>query len=376
MKTVVIIGGGFAGLAAAARLRRAGDGVEVILIDRRPTHQFLPLLPDLVGRDLDPSLLCYPLARAAAQTRCRLVQATVHAVDIAARRVLTDGDAIAFDYLLLASGVESDFYGQTQVRERACEFRAAEDAARLRARLPAGQAATVVVAGGGYTGVEVATHVVRAGRRAGLRHRVVLVDPAPAICNALPDPFRRYIAANLLAMGIETRLGTTVADATHDSVTLAGGETFAPAALVWTAGVRTADFLHALPGSKTRQGRLEADPNLQFADACFAAGDVCAVVRGGQPLRMGVQAAISQGACAGDNIRRAIAGKPLRPYRPWDPGYLVPMANGRACGRVLGVPVYGRVATWLHYAMCLVRLRGTGCRATVLRVLLAGTPRR
>ena len=92
MKTVVIIGGGFAGLAAAARLRRAGDGVEVILIDRRPAHQFLPLLPDLVGRDLDPSLLCYPLARAAAQTRCRLVQATVHAVDIAARRVLTDGD--------------------------------------------------------------------------------------------------------------------------------------------------------------------------------------------------------------------------------------------------------------------------------------------
>jgi len=115
----------------------------------------------------------------------------------------------------------------------------------------------------------------------------------------------------------------------------------------------------------TPQGRVRVDPCLRWRENCFAAGDAGAYVRGAHPLRMSVQFAITQGEAAAGNIFRQIHGQPLRPYRPFDPGYIVPMANNHSCGLILGAPLTGRLPTLLHYALCAYRMPGPSRQARI-----------
>jgi NADH dehydrogenase len=122
----------------------------------------------------------------------------------------------------------------------------------------------------------------------------------------------------------------------------------------------------------SRQGRLEVDAGLGIADHVFCIGDAAGVADRGQPLRMAVQFALTEGRLVGENLRRAQDGAPLRPYRPRDPGYIVPMAYGRACGLVLGRRLQGWPALLLHYLMCLVRTVGLAQKLRLLRSLKDG----
>jgi len=370
---VLIIGGGFAGLAAAGRLSgpAAHGRFQVTLADRRDTHQFLPVLPDLVGRDIRPEDVQYPLAEAAHAYGFRFVPEAVKSVDLGGRTAVTDsGATLPFDFLLVASGSESDFHGREDCRGQALTLHSVADVLALRAAARDERTAAMVVAGGGYTGVEGATNLWRAARGRESPLRIVIVETGAALCAALPPRFQAYIGRNVCSLGIEVRTGTAVAEVSGGTVQLSSGESLDRARLLWAAGVCTSALVRALPAEKTPNGRLLVDESLRFAPGCFAAGDAAAFRRDGQPLRMGVQFSLSEGAAAADNIRRAAEGRPLRGFRPFDPGYLVPMANGRACGKVLGAGLRGRLPMALHYAMCLLRLRGMGRRWGLLRSLL------
>ncbi len=368
-KRVILLGGGFAGLAAAKRLARAG--AEVVLVDPRGGTHFLPVLPDLVSRDLPPSCLVYPHARAV--ERWGLVARAEPAVelDLSGRSVRTPSGLLEYDVLLIATGARTNFYGRDDLERVALSLDDVPDARRIRDEVGRARWRTLVVVGGGYTGVEVATHLRRRPARLGRRARVVLVERSEALCPALGPDVQRYVHREVARLGIEVRTGRTVAEATPENVQLDDGEAFDAARLIWTAGVRTGDLVQSLDREKNRQGRLYVDECLRIGERCFVAGDAAAVRGDGQdPLRMSVQLALQSGRCAGANIVRVLNGRPPKPFRLFDPGYVVPMAHFRGCGRVLGVPVQGLVPSLLHYALSVAFSFGLANRRVMARALV------
>ena len=367
MSSVVIVGGGFAGLWAAAHLPR---DIDVTLVDPRAQQHFLPLLPDLVGRKLPADALLLPLGGACERAGVSLVPEACTGFDLGRRAVVTGSGEIGYDVLLIAGGSVSNFYGSDELAASALTLDSVDDALRLRDAVSGGEYRAYVVSGGGYTGVEAATNIRRLLVRRGRTGRIVIVDPADALCVSIPDPYQAYIERNVRSMGVEVRLGVTVERAGEDGVRLSNGETVADALLVWTAGVRTPDFVAGLDLPKTKQGRLLVDEHLRIREGVFAAGDCAAVAQAGGHLRMGVQFAIAEGICAAENIARTVAGRPLRPFRPRDLGYVVPMANLRGCGRALGVPMRGVPPVLLHYLMCIYRTPGARRRVRLWAGLL------
>ena len=355
MKRIVLVGGGFAGLHALGRLAGAGLDLRITLIDRRATSDFLPMLPDLIGRPVRPRRLRYPLAPACERHGARFLQATVEGIDLDARTVHLPDRDLPFDYLLLASGSETTFHGHDELRAASLTLDDVADAVRMCDSLDGGGVERVVVVGGGYTGVEIATNVWRRQRGSRSERRVAIVEYTDTLLPGLPEEFRLYTRANVRRLGIETVTGTTVESVDAGTVICTNGRRFERALVLWSAGVQTGDFVRDLPVDRTRQGRIEVDEFLGFAPGCFAAGDVAGARRGGQPLRMGVQFSIAGGLCAAGNILHSLRGEEPDPFRPFDPGYVIPMANGRSCGRILGIECYGAVPTGMHYLMCLVR---------------------
>jgi NADH dehydrogenase len=357
MNRIVIIGGGFAGLMAAGTLQRHGQ-TDVTLIDRKPTSDFLPLLPDVAAGRMDGALITAPLPELANRHGFRFVHDTVTRVDRARHIIHLENSEQAYDYLLVAGGTETNFYGNRQAEERAFALNSAREALRLWNAVGSGGHENYVIVGGGYTGVEIATQLratLTALRRAG---RIVILEKSPSIVGVLPPWMRDYVRANLTRMRIECLESSELAAIGPQDISFSTGATIGNALLVWVAGVRTARFIDSLELAHNPQGRLVTNKALQIEERIFAAGDAALFQHGGVPLRMSIQFALTQGACAAGNIARAVAGKPLHPYRAIDPGYIIPMANGLSCGLVLGMPLRGRLPTLLHYVMCAHRSIG------------------
>jgi NADH dehydrogenase len=368
MKKVVIIGGGFAGFWAARRLARSRQ-VKTVLLDQRDSSDFLPLLPDILGNRLNPAHCRFPLSRACLANGIEFVHAAVTEIDLAGSSLRAGGMEIGYDYLLVASGSSTFFHGQDQFRKNAMVLDSVHDAEQICARLKQPEFDHVVVVGGGYTGIEIATQISRRLRRAGMPRPVALVEIAPKILGPMPDDFRAYTQENLDRCGIRVMVETAVEEAGEDAVHLSDGTVFTRPLLLWAAGVTVGEHVQALPVDKTRQGRVTVDDYLRVHGNCYAAGDAANVVHDGKPLRMGVQFSISEGVCAADNILRDINQRQLKPFKPVDLGYVVPMANGRSCGIVLGRRTFGRLPTALHYIMSVYRTHGWRHRLGIVRDL-------
>jgi NADH dehydrogenase len=370
MKRVVILGGGFAGLFAARVLSRRRN-VSVTLLDGRCCSHFLPMLPDVIGRGFTRRALTYPLRWAAKRWGFAFVNAAAGWVDPAGGTVRdADGREYAYDALIVATGSTTNYHGQDRPRKLATPLEWYPHAMAIREEALDPQVDTLVVAGSGYTGIEVATNLRRLLEHRSLPKRIVVVDPADTICPVVPERFRGYVARTCERMGVEVQLETTADPLDTRTVELSSGERIERAALIWSAGVRGVDLVDQLDAETTRNRRVVVDETLRIGENVFAAGDAAAFMANEQPLRMSVQFSISQGAQAGRNAARLLAGEPLEPYRPWDPGYVVPMANFRGCGSILGVPVRGVIPAVMHYALCTYRTFGVEGRASLLGSLV------
>ncbi len=368
MKRVLIFGGGFAGLAAARALRAVGPRVERWVIDPGSGQAFLPMLPDVVGLGYPTRRLLWPFDEAAVRLGFRHVRAAVQTIDPdAGCVVLTDGQRVGYDVLIVASGARTTFHEHEAWRPSALTLDNLADARRLRIAASTGLPQHFVVAGAGYTGVEIATHVARRARRHGWRGQLVLVDPGRMPCRGLPETFQRYILGELERQRLEFVPEARIAEVEGQTVRLTNGRTFEKARLIWTAGVATPPAVRGLALAQNAQGRLQVAPDLRAATNVFAAGDAAAHVFRGQTLRMSVPFALAEGATAGRNAIRLLAGQATRPCRPFDPGYVVPMAGGRGCGLVLGQALHGVLPVALHYLVCCYRAANARNRLAVLQ---------
>ena len=356
-ENIVIVGGGFAGMQACKAMSRSGE--RVLLIDPNPGPTMLPALPDLAGGWVSEQLVQRPFREILPQN-VEHVQAAVATIDLDAGTVLADGQTFAYEQLLIAPGSVPNFYDSPFPREKMHALGSLEDARRIRREFAEYLARTdrpqLLVAGTGYTGLELAMSLFFRARAAGKPCAVAIVDPAPILLPSLPEKQRRYVLDFLVAQGAEVRLGAAVESFDgHDAV--AGGKTYADVFFCWAAGSKLA--VPEIQGrvERLRDGRLKVAPDLSLPNYphVFAAGDAAAIERSGQPLRKAVNFAYYGGRHAGQNVLRRRRGRPTRPFRPMDLGWVVPF-HETSIGRLPGgLWIRGRLGVRLHHLMCGIR---------------------
>ena len=369
---VVVIGAGFGGLTAG---RALGDApVRLTILDRRNFHLFQPLLYQVATAALNPSDIAAPIRNIVRRQRnTTVLLADVAAVDIVSRTVRTDQGDVPYDYLVLAAGATDSYFGHDEWRPFAPGLKTVEDALEMRRRiLLAYERAewerdaearrawlTFVVVGGGPTGVELAGALAEIARHALVadfrdidpaQARVILVEGDARLLPALPPELSARAAEQLAALGVTVRTGARVTRIESDAVWL-GEERIGTRTALWAAGVAASPLARSLGAPVDRQGRVLVRPDLTVPGhpEIFVIGDAAALEDRGKPVPGVAPAAMQEGRHAARNIRRAVSGRPLLPFRYVDKGTLATIGRAAAVADIRGWKISGFLAwvAWL-----------------------------
>jgi NADH dehydrogenase len=388
---VVIIGGGFAGLAAARELRKAP--VRITLLDRTNHHTFQPLLYQVATAGLAPSDITVPIRwRLRHQRNTTVLMAEVTAID-AARRVVVLDDAreIAYDWLIVATGARHAYFGHDEWEPFAPGLKSIDDAYTMRQRfLLAFEHAerstdeaerraclTFVIVGGGPTGVELAgsiPDIAKHALRGDFRNvdtattRVLLVEAGPRLLPTFPEALSKAAQRDLEALGVEVRLGTPVTHIDGTSVRI-GEEVVATRTVFWAAG-NVASPLGRMLGAETdRSGRVKVAPDCSVPGHAevFVVGDLCTLTReDGRPVPAVAPTANQTGRHAARMIRASLDGKPRAPFKYFHKGDLATIGRHKAVAAFGRLHLSGYFTWFLWLFVHLMYLVGFRNRATVL----------
>lgn len=373
---IVIIGGGFAGQAACNALR--GSGTKILLLDPSPVATMLPALPDLAGGWIPPHLVQRPLNEILPPNVTH-VQAAVTSLDLETGTLQAADQTIAYDQVLIAAGSVPDFHGVPFPRDRMRPLGSLSDALRIRADFEAylrtAQHPRLLLAGSGYTGLELAMSLFFRARSFGKPCAVTVVDPTPVLLPSLPEKQRQHVLDFLTAHGVDLRLGVAV-DSFDGRDAIAGGAPFPDVFFCWAAG--STFPIPDVRGSvdRLRDGRLVVAPDLSLPrhPHAFAAGDAAAFAHGAPPLRKAVNFACHGGRRAALNLLRRRRGQPTRPFHPVDLGWVVPFRENSVGRLPFGLWVRGRLGVRLHLLMCGLRNFSFANFAGCLRLALNPNP--
>ena len=356
---VVIVGGGFGGLWAARTLARVP--VHVVVVDRNNYHTFFPLLYQVAAAELEPEEITYPVRGILRKMpNAQFAMAEVTEIDFEKQVVETDGPAFPYDFLILATGSTTHFFGVPGAAEHAFPLRTMDQAIALRNHILRGferavqerdperrkRLLTFTIVGGGATGVEFAGALAELIYRPLKRDyptldfqevRVVLLEAAGNLLPTFPEKFREYARTRLGEKGIKVRLQAVVTRVSPDSVSLEEGEVIPTETVVWTAGVR-GDPCAEVSGLPTaRNGRITVLPTLQVPNYpnVYVIGDLAYLEEGGYPIPMVAPVAIQQGVLAAKNILRQLSGEPLQPFHYRDRGMMATIGRNAAVAHLL-----------------------------------------
>jgi NADH dehydrogenase len=388
---VVIVGAGFGGMETAKRL--ANTPVQITLIDRQNYHLFQPLLYQVAIAGLVPSQIAYPLRTIfRKQKNLTFQMGEVSSVDFNKRYIRSNGSIIAYDYLILAVGGQTNFFGLNTVEENGFQLKSIEDATSTRNHLlrmfeRASREAdpdlrkallTFVVVGGGPTGVETAgalaeliIHVMAKDYpQMDLREvRVLLIEAMDSIMLAYPDELRQATTKLLEGKNVEILLNTRLTDYNGRRVTLADGSYIDAHTLIWTAGVRSAEITDRLGVQQAAAGRVCVEPTLQLPQhpEVFVIGDAAYVEdEKGRPLPMLATVAQQQAKTAARNIQNILKGKKPEAFHYKDPGLLATIGRNAAVARIWGLSFSGFIAWVIWVGLHIYRLIGFRNRLVVL----------
>jgi NADH dehydrogenase len=385
---IVILGGGFGGLYAALELEKVlarRNDLQVTLVNRENFFLFTPMLHEVAASDLDVTHIVNPVRKLL--KRVQFFEGEVTALDLEKKSVSvvhTDGShghELPYDHLVLGLGSVTNFFGLPGLAERAFTMKSLGDALSLRNRLIANLEAadfecasgsrepllTVVVAGGGFAGVETAAGTYDFVHEALPFYphvseeliRMVLVHPGPHLLPELGEKLGSYAGRVLQKRGIEVRLGTRVKSVTPSGVELSNGEHIKATTLVWTAGSSAHPLLQSL-SLKKEKGRLVTDEFLRVpgASGIWATGD-CALVpdraRGGY-FPPTAQHALREGRTLARNLVSVVDQRPLSAFVFTTLGQLAAIGKRRGVARVFGINFSGFFAWWLWRTIYLAKL--------------------
>ncbi len=351
---IVVIGGGFGGLKAIKALK--GASARVTLIDRANHHLFQPLLYQVAMAGLSPAEIAAPLRSIfRKQKNVTVLLDEVKGIDLNAKTIRLLESSIQYDYLIIATGAQTSYFGNDKWAHYAVGLKDLDDAVEIRRRvLLAFEAAerasdeqerarllTFVVVGGGPTGVELAGTLAELSRFVLAQDfrvinpastRVILTERADDILLAFPPELRAKGVAQLKALGVEIRTGVAVTDIDAQGVHL-GAELIPSATVLWGAGVQATPLTKSLGVELDRGGRVIVEPDLSIPGhpEAFVIGDAAAFLHQEGKLLPGVApVAMQEGTAAADSIIRSLQGKPREKFHYHDKGNLATIGRSAA----------------------------------------------
>ncbi|HXN53556.1 MAG TPA: NAD(P)/FAD-dependent oxidoreductase [Candidatus Acidoferrum sp.] len=377
---VLILGGGFAGLNAAQKLKRAP--VEVTLIDRRNFHLFQPLLYQVATGSLSPGEISAPLRGVLSQQKNTLVLLG-NALDInpdAKRVKLRDGACFDYDSLIVATGSKTSYYGKDEWREYAPSLKTVEEATAIRHKIlyaferaersateaEAREWLTFVIVGAGATGMELAGALAEIAnetlkndfRRINPKDaRIILMEGANRVLASYPPDLSEKAERLVTRLGVEVMKGVLATAIDNTGVTYKRGdatEKLVAKTVLWTGGVMATTFGKKLAertkAETDRTGRIKVQSDLTIPNYpdVFVVGDLAAAqAKDGKPLPGVAQVAIQGGAYAAKTIRARLKGKKeVRPFHYFDKGDMAVIGRAAAVANIFGLHFWGLPA-WL-----------------------------
>jgi NADH dehydrogenase len=389
---VAIVGAGFAGISAARTLAEE-PGFRVTLIDRHNFHTFQPLLYQVATTGLEAGEVC-PTIRSIFKNKSnvQVLLGEMTSIDKQASTLKLGDEEISYDYLLLAIGGRTTFFGNEEWRALVPGMKGLDDAMKVRAKLlhsferaeretspeNRGKLLTTVIVGGGPTGVELA------GAIAELRNhvldgqfqninpedaRVVLIEALPQLLPGMPEGLGRYTKDVLEEMGVEVVLEKPVKELTSQSVST-GEQSFSAENIIWAAGVEGYPLARQMSEHTTKKGTVEVRPDLRMKDVdnIFCAGDMIFLEGDdGKPLPGLAPVAKQEGEAAADNIVRLAQGRETKPFRYIDRGSMAVIGRSRAVAHLYSKQELKGPVAWLAWLFVhLMFLVGFRNRAVVV----------
>jgi NADH:ubiquinone reductase (H+-translocating) len=373
VKHVVIIGGGFGGIAAARALKRAP--VRLTMIDRRNHHLFQPLLYQVATAALNPGDIASPIRRILRRQRnASVILGEASSIDTRRKIVqLLDGE-VMYDYLIVATGATHSYFGHDEWLGAAPGLKTLEDAVEIRRRvLVAYEAAereidaaevanwmTFAIIGAGPTGVEMAGALAEISRRVLERDfrkidpgraRIVLIEAGPKVLPAMSPQASASARRQLERLGVEVVTDSPVT-AIDDRGVVHGGARLDSRTVIWAAGVAASPLGKTLGADVKvdRAGRVIVNQDLSVpgADGVFVIGDLASVSSDGKPVPGLSPAALQEGRHAAKNVVRLIRGEPTIPFHYRDKGTLATIGKAAAVADIAGLHLSGVIA-WLMW---------------------------
>jgi NADH dehydrogenase len=388
---VVIIGGGFGGIAAARTLRRAN--VDITLIDRTNHFIFQPLLYQVATAALAPSDITAPIRWILrSQKNTEVLMAEAREIDTERRVVRVDDELreLPYDYLIIASGSRHSYFGHDEWEPYAPGLKAIEDASEIRRRfLLAYEIAeksedpkeqdehlTFVIVGGGPTGVELSGAIPFIAKKALVsefrrvdtrRTRVVLVEAGPRILPSFPEDLAQHAARDLADLGVEVRVNSFVTRVERDGIWV-GGEKIRARTAFWAAGNKASPLGKFLGAPLDSAGRVKVNDDLSVPGhpEIFAIGDLATFQQEGRLVPWVAPAANQQGAFAANSIIRDTRRQPRQKFHYFNKGDLATIGRSRAIADFGRVRFTGRLAWFLWLFVHIMYLVGFRNRIMVM----------
>jgi NADH dehydrogenase len=376
---IVIVGGGFAGIATAKALRHSD--VEVTLIDRRNHHIFQPLLYQVATSVLAPSDVAAPIRQIAVrQDNVSVLLAEVVGIDLASQSIDMEyshigSKRIPFDYLVIAAGNQSSYFGHNEFAKYAPCLKTLTDAETIRTKILSAyemaeftddaderrRQMTFVLVGAGPTGVELAASIAQMTTttlRANFRRinpastSIVLLEGGKRVLPSFAESLGKKAAARLEKLGVNVVTGAMVEHIDERGVTV-GGNRIECGTVLWTAGVSPSPLVKMLGVATDRAGRASVSPHLNLPDNphVFVVGDAAILMQDGNPLPGVAQVAIQQGRYVGRWIAQDVrGGTPPLPFRYFDKGNIAVVGKNFAVMESSRIRLAG-FAAWLVWAL-------------------------
>jgi len=392
-KRLVILGGGFAGLDVAraiGRSRAAREYWDTVLIDKENFFQFNPLLPAVAVGAVETRHIVYPLRQMAKHRHIRFHKNKALRIDLSRREVVLHNNLVQpFDVVVIAVGSVTNYYGVPGAAENTRPFKTVADAMTLRARVVelfemAEQAESVAqrrrllsfaIVGGGVTGVEVAAELIEMARDTLLPRypnlspqdlSITIVEGGERLVPSAKPEHSAYVLRFLERRGVRVLLGAPVKRVEPKRLHLPDSGVVEAFTLLWTAGIRPPDLVRDLPLSFHKDGRVLVDEELHAKGAdgsalenVYVLGDCAASLRSDGRFQPALsQTAIAMGAHIGETLTRRAHGKPARPFRFEDAGYIISLGKHSSVVSIFGVSVSGRVAWLLWAGAYLIKMVG------------------
>ncbi len=358
IKRVVVVGGGFAGINLIKHLSK-NKQFQITLVDKNNYHFFPPLLYQVATAFIEPSNISYPFRRMFQEKKnLRFHLGALTKIDAANNVIETDTGTLSYDYLVLSVGTQSNYFGMDNVKKNSLPMKNISDALNLRNHILLSMEKavrstnedekekylTIVIAGGGPTGVEIAGMLAEMGRYVAakeypeitdLQGHIHLIDASPVLLGTMSKKAQKEAVTVLTKLGVKIKSNVAVKDYTDGKVLLANGESVLTNTLIWTSGV-TGATANGLPAEVFGRGnRIQVNEfnKVKGTENIFAIGDICLQTTdknypNGHPQL--AQVAIQQGTLLASNFNKMQANKPLKQFSYHDKGSMAIISKYKA----------------------------------------------